>query len=131
MPVAPYESVQLGSVSASPGNSLRHEAMACGPSTPSALLTPRFAEWWRIESPERRQFQPQPPSPVAPAGQPSGPAGWFQSMKPYCNSVEVETMMRQTPAPAGMQGAGYGAACYALAGRIDQARVTNHRPPRR
>ena len=62
------------------------------------------------------------PSPVAPAGEPSGPAGWFQSMKPYCNSVEVETMMRQTPAPAGMQGAGYGAACYALAGRIDQAR---------
>jgi hypothetical protein len=43
-------------------------------------------------------------------------------MKPYCNSVEVETMMRQTPPPAGMQGAGYGAACYALAGRIDQAR---------
>ena len=36
--------------------------MACGPSTPSALPTLPFAECWRIESPERRQFQPQPPT---------------------------------------------------------------------
>jgi tetratricopeptide (TPR) repeat protein len=44
-------------------------------------------------------------------------------MKPFCNSVEVGTMMRQSPPPAGRDGAGYGAACYALAGQIDQARL--------
>lgn len=68
--------------------------------------------------------QPAPgPTPVTPpAPQTAGGAGWFQQMKPFCNAVEVETMMRQTPPPAGTDGAGYGAACYALAGRIDQAR---------
>lgn len=53
----------------------------------------------------------------------SGGSGWFQTNKPFCNSVEVETMMRQAPPPSGQEGAGYGAACYALAGKIDQARA--------
>ena len=54
----------------------------------------------------------------------SGPAGeWFARLKPNCNAVEVETALRQSPPPASAEGAGYGAACYALAGRIDQARA--------
>jgi tetratricopeptide (TPR) repeat protein len=53
----------------------------------------------------------------------SGTAGaWFQQIKPYCNAVEVETHLRQVPPPSGVEGAGYGAACYALAGKIERAR---------
>jgi tetratricopeptide (TPR) repeat protein len=53
----------------------------------------------------------------------TGPAGeWYQLVKPFCNALEVETRVRQQPPPAGPEGAGYGAACYALAGRIDRAR---------
>jgi tetratricopeptide repeat protein len=47
---------------------------------------------------------------------------WYQAMKPFCNSVEVETRMRQAPPPSGQEGAGYAGACFALAGKIDQAR---------
>jgi tetratricopeptide (TPR) repeat protein len=61
--------------------------------------------------------------PVAPPAQFIGAAGeWFQLVKPFCNAVEVGTRVRQTPPPAGRDGAGYGAACYALAGSIDRAR---------
>ena len=47
---------------------------------------------------------------------------WFRRMKPYCNSVEIDVMRRNAPAPKTVDGAGYEAACYALAGRIDNAR---------
>lgn len=53
---------------------------------------------------------------------PSGPGGWFQSMKPYCNPVEVETRMRWNPPPETDEGSAFKAACYALAGRVDMAR---------
>jgi hypothetical protein len=54
-----------------------------------------------------------------------GDAGaWFTRMKPYCNAVEVDVQQQYTPAPAGTQGAGYSAACYALAGKIERARQT-------
>jgi tetratricopeptide (TPR) repeat protein len=59
-----------------------------------------------------------PPTPVI--GQ---PAEWFQMVKPYCNALEVVIRVRQTPPPPGREGAGYGAACYALAGNIDSARA--------
>ena len=59
-----------------------------------------------------------------------GSAGeWFSSIKPYCNSVEVELAQRQHPAPATLGGQGYGAACYALGGKIDLARATLDRLP--
>ena len=55
------------------------------------------------------------------------PAGdaqrWFEASKPYCNTVEVETRLRRSPPPEGTEGAGFVAACLALAGRIDEARA--------
>lgn len=47
---------------------------------------------------------------------------WFSAVKPRCNSLEVETVHRREPPPATMEGAGYSAACYALAGRTDRSR---------
>ncbi len=53
----------------------------------------------------------------------AGAAGeWFARVKPFCNAVEVEVRQQQLPAPGGVEGAGYSAACYALAGKIDRAR---------
>ena len=53
----------------------------------------------------------------------SGDGGtWFQQVRGFCNPVEVDVQLSWNPPPPGLQGAGYGAACYALAGRIDQAR---------
>ena len=51
-------------------------------------------------------------------------AGWFAQMKPFCNAVEVEIQQQANPAPGGTEGAGYSAACFALAGKIDRARST-------
>jgi tetratricopeptide (TPR) repeat protein len=62
----------------------------------------------------------EPPAPVAPF---RGAAGeWFAQVKPFCNAVEVEVRQQHLPAPAGVEGAGYSADCYALAGKIDRAR---------
>jgi hypothetical protein len=49
-------------------------------------------------------------------------AEWFRRVRPYCNAVEVSSLKRGFPAPATLEGAGYEAACFALAGRIDDAR---------
>ena len=51
-------------------------------------------------------------------------AAWFAAMKPYCNALEVETRVRATPPPEGVEGAGYKAACLALAGKIGPAQTT-------
>lgn len=60
---------------------------------------------------------------VSPAPVPSAnpAADWFTAIKPYCNAVEVLVQLRQNPAPPGLQGRGYTAACLALAGRIESA----------
>lgn len=52
----------------------------------------------------------------------SGADGWFQQMRAFCNPVEVETRMRRSPHPETQEGRSHAAACWALAGRIDQAR---------
>lgn len=79
-----------------------------------------------------RALSPSPtPAPTPSGGEPpsqvqtfAGTAGeWFQGTKPFCNALEVDTRMRDTPPPSGAEGAGYGAACFALAGHIDQARA--------
>ena len=60
-----------------------------------------------------------PPAPATTTG-----ATWFALVKPYCNSVEVETTLNSRPAPTGIDGVGYKAGCLALAGKIDRARET-------
>jgi hypothetical protein len=63
-------------------------------------------------------------SPSASVSPYAGAAGeWFAQIKPFCNAVEVEVRQQQLPAPSGVEGAGYSAACYALAGKIDRARA--------
>lgn len=47
---------------------------------------------------------------------------WFRRIKPYCNTLEVETQINYQPPPPGVEGVGYAAACLALAGKIDKAR---------
>ena len=49
-------------------------------------------------------------------------AAWFRRVKPYCNAVEVQSIDRREAPPATLAGAGFHAACFALAGRIDDAR---------
>jgi hypothetical protein len=48
---------------------------------------------------------------------------WFARAKPSCNPVEVGQLMSRRPPPDGWEGAGYGAGCWALAGKIDEARA--------
>lgn len=61
---------------------------------------------------------PAPPPAVATT---SG-GQWFAAMKPYCNPVEVDVRVRFSPPPRTSEGAGYAAACFALAGKIERAR---------
>jgi len=80
-----------------------------------------------------RQPIPAPPAPavpVTPEREPAQPVvvgvnavAWFQSIKPFCNSVEVETALRRSRPPAGTEGAAYEAGCLALAGKVDRART--------
>ena len=64
-----------------------------------------------------------PPAPHVAAAPFRGEAAeWFAAMKPFCNAVEVEVQQQYRPAPEGVQGTGYSAACYALAGKIERAR---------
>ena len=59
-----------------------------------------------------------------------GAVGWFQAMKPFCNTVEAEVALRNNPAPEGREGVAYTAACLALSGRTDDARAAiNGLPP--
>lgn len=47
---------------------------------------------------------------------------WFEGQRPHCNPVEVVTWMARNPAPESVDGLKYEAACYALAGRLVEAR---------
>jgi tetratricopeptide (TPR) repeat protein len=92
---------------------------------------------------QRPSVEPAPVAPTAratrpaqiaePAPSPASPpveaAQWFRRVRPYCNPVEVQTALRQTPAPGTNYGVAYEAACYALAGRIDDARRRIDRLP--
>ena len=79
---------------------------------------------WVVATHGGRGLPPSPtrPHPVAAAF--GGGAGeWFAQVKPFCNAVEVEVRQQQLPPPGGVEGAGYSAACYALAGKIERART--------
>ena len=57
---------------------------------------------------------------------PAGPATsreWLASMRPYCNPIDVVTRLAWSPAPEGAEETMHEAACLALAGRTDDARV--------
>jgi hypothetical protein len=60
-----------------------------------------------------------------------GPANaWFGRVKPRCNALEVEVTLRSDQPPESTEGAGFGAACWALSGRMDRARsVIEALPP--
>jgi hypothetical protein len=60
---------------------------------------------------------------------PAGDDSWFARIKPFCNAVEVSYAHQRSPAPATPSGAGYSAACYGLAGKIDSARAVIERFP--
>jgi len=83
---------------------------------------------WRHQA--RSDVAVPPETPIA-----SGSSGaqWLAAIRPFCNSVEVELAQRHRPAPPGVEGQGYGAACYALAGKMDSARAVIDRldPPQR
>lgn len=66
---------------------------------------------------------------LATGGPTSEAVQWFRRVKPYCNAVEIAVLQRQTQPPATLEGAGYHAACFALAGRIDDARKVIDRLP--
>lgn len=48
---------------------------------------------------------------------------WFRRAKPHCNAVEASVHLRGDPPPEDVEGTGFGAACLALAGRIEDARA--------
>jgi hypothetical protein len=64
------------------------------------------------------------PEPRQPQHEPRGNSAqeWFRQAKPYCNAVEISVLQRSAPPPGTAEGVGYHAACFALAGRIDDAR---------
>ena len=73
-----------------------------------------------------RSYRPRPA--VAPVFSSPGDT-WWTRLKPSCNAVEVEVAMRTSPAPATFDGQAHGAACWALAGKIDSARAVIDRLP--
>ena len=66
---------------------------------------------------------------AAPFAVSGGGDAWFARIKPFCNAVEVDFAHQQSPAPGTPHGAGYSAACYGLAGKIDSARAVIDRLP--
>jgi hypothetical protein len=71
----------------------------------------------------------EPLGPVLVEAAPSDATAWFLRMRQFCNSVDVESRLRMAPAPATPEGTMHEAACYALAGRIDDARARVLRLP--
>lgn len=49
---------------------------------------------------------------------------WYQSMKPYCNNLELDVRLRKNPAPKGWLGEAYKATCFAIAGQMKRAELT-------
>jgi len=52
----------------------------------------------------------------------SSPQAWLTRMRPRCNAVEAVQAVLREPPPPGAEGAGAGAACLALGGKMDAAR---------
>ncbi len=52
---------------------------------------------------------------------------WFKAVRPRCNTVEVRRAMAETPPPETTLGVGYGAGCFALGGKLEDARKLIYR----
>ncbi len=63
-----------------------------------------------------------PPLPPELASTPG--AMWFAGVRGRCNPVEAEVVIQQSPPPQTTDGAGFAAACFVLAGRVERARST-------
>ena len=72
--------------------------------------------------PTERPHLTHAPAPVVTSVGADPARTWFETMRPSCNPVQVETQHRWSPAPEGFAGTAYSAACYALAGHIGEAR---------
>jgi tetratricopeptide (TPR) repeat protein len=64
----------------------------------------------------------EPLGPVLVEAAPSDAAAWFLRVRQFCNPVEIESRLRTSRPPETVEGTMHEAACYALAGRIDDAR---------
>jgi hypothetical protein len=49
-------------------------------------------------------------------------AAWFARVRERCNSLQIRTMLAETPPPSSLDGAGFAAACASLAGDLRLAR---------
>lgn len=67
----------------------------------------------------RRPTEEPPSMPSGPRAA-APPVSWFAAIRPRCNAVEIEVSLRGNPPPAGEEG--YLAGCYALAGKIEEAK---------
>lgn len=64
-----------------------------------------------------------PPVQARPVARPVSDAqGWLTRMRPRCNAVEAVQAVLREPPPKGAEGAGAGAACLALGGKMPAAR---------
>ncbi len=86
----------------------------------SAILLSIFGLSFLTQSPTQQSTPIQAIS-NNPVVDPHTGKGWFATIKPRCNAVEATTAINTNPPPAGWEGTGYAAACYALAGKIDAA----------
>jgi len=91
-----------------------------------ALFLNGLAGWSDEPPPPPALVEPAPP--VA-AQAPDDPWAWFDGVRRYCNPVDVRTALQRMPAPATPEGAMREAACWALAGRMQEARALIDRLP--
>ena len=87
-------------------------AIALGEAEPIVMITPT----------DPVMITPIGPEPIIVVRSTDDADAWFQSIRQFCNPVEVETRMRWQPSPETPEGDMHRAACYALAGRIERAR---------
>ena len=76
---------------------------------------------WKLASLAPRRRNPVPVTAVAPRPT-SSAQSWLTRLRPRCNAVEAVQAVLREPPPPGAEGAGAGAACLALGGKMEAAR---------
>lgn len=64
----------------------------------------------------------EPPPPPEIPDRPVTPSAWFEAVRNDCTPQDAVTAVRRSPPPQTEEGRIFEAACYALAGRVDDAR---------